>query len=245
MRYLKLLFVISMLHFSSNVNSQQRPFAVIELFTSQGCSSCPAADQLLNDILTSDTNQSLDIYALSFHVDYWNRLGWTDTYSNPLYSERQNSYTEHWGQNSVYTPQMIVNGEHQFTGSDKNALKKALDSAGLLKPEKIFKTIRAKQSVTGDIEVNFQLYATAEASEIRFVLISRKTTTTVKRGENSGRKLVSSNVVRQFISVPFSDSGSIKFNAITGETKSNLAVVAFIQQSGDYKIIGASMADVE
>ncbi len=245
MRYLKSLFVISMLHFSSNVKSQQSAFAVIELYTSQGCSSCPAADQLLNDIITSETNQSVDIYALSFHVDYWNRLGWNDPYSNPLYSERQNSYTEHWGQNSIYTPQMIVNGELQFTGSDKNALKKALDSAGKLKPEKIFKTIRARQTLSGEIEVNFQLNAVAEASEIRFAVISKKTTTIVKRGENSGRKLVNSNVVRQFISAPFSGSGSIKFDAVTGETKSNLAVIAFIQQSGDYKIIGASMADVE
>ena len=86
------------------------PIAVLELFTSEGCSSCPSADRLLPQLAKLDSN----IIPLSFHVDYWNRLGWTDPFSSSEYSERQRSYASHLKLESVYTPQLVVNGEYEL-----------------------------------------------------------------------------------------------------------------------------------
>src|SRR5258705_2813519 len=89
------------------VSGSYAPVAVLELFTSEGCSSCPPADNLLPELTKLDSG----IIPLSFHVDYWNRLGWTDPFSNPDYSDRQRKYADHWRLESVYTPELVINGE--------------------------------------------------------------------------------------------------------------------------------------
>ena len=103
---------------------QFEPIAVIELFTSQGCSSCPSADKLLAQTLSDAKRDNKLIIALSFHVDYWNRLGWTDPFSDKKYSQRQSDYASAMQLRSVYTPQMIVNGSTEFVGSNEKELKK-------------------------------------------------------------------------------------------------------------------------
>lgn len=103
-----------------------RAVAVIELFTSQGCSSCPPADQLLGEIVQWAEKHSQPVYCLSFHVDYWNQLGWLDPYSSPLATKRQRWYAELWKLRRVYTPQMVVNGRWQFVGSDRKRAQTAI-----------------------------------------------------------------------------------------------------------------------
>ena len=102
------------------VTGSYTPVAVLELFTSEGCSSCPPADNLLPQLAKLDAN----VITLSFHVDYWNRLGWTDPFSSSDYSDRQREYSRQLNLESIYTPQLIVNGEYEFTGgvlqSDEN-----------------------------------------------------------------------------------------------------------------------------
>src|SRR3954452_5453128 len=97
--------------------SKGKAFAVIELFTSEGCSSCPPADELVSRLLSENKQ---NIYILSFHVDYWNRLGWKDSFSDPAFSARQKQYANYLSLDGVYTPQIVVNGEHQFVGSDES-----------------------------------------------------------------------------------------------------------------------------
>src|SRR5579872_5297720 len=111
-----LLFVI----ISSAAFSQNNP-VVIELFTSQGCSSCPAADKNLAELIEEAEKKGLPVYGLSFHVDYWNYIGWKDPYSRSEYTARQREYSSFLNSETVYTPQMIVNGEVEFVGSDKKA----------------------------------------------------------------------------------------------------------------------------
>src|SRR5271170_5665891 len=103
------------------------PSAVlIELFTSEGCSDCPPADDLLQQVSGHKTAEGQLIVGISEHVSYWNGLGWKDPFSSDLYTGRQNDYSSHFGLGSVYTPQMVVNGREQFVGSDRRALQAAL-----------------------------------------------------------------------------------------------------------------------
>ena len=117
-----------------------KPVAVVELFTSQGCSSCPPADALLRKIHEYAEENKLPVYVLSFHVDYWNRLGWTDPYSDPTYTQRQRAYARHFGTDRVYTPQMIVGGEREFVGSNGK-------QAGVALQESLQASARVKVSV--------------------------------------------------------------------------------------------------
>src|SRR5215831_2449684 len=104
------------------------PVAVIELYTSQGCSSCPPADRLLAQTIADANSAGKNIFAMEFHVDYWNQLGWTDPFSDHKFSERQQDYDSRL-KTSVYTPQMVVNGKTAFVGSAQSELKSALSSA--------------------------------------------------------------------------------------------------------------------
>ena len=105
-----------------SVTGSYAPVAVLELFTSEGCSSCPSADKLLPQLAKLDSN----IIPLSFHVDYWNRLGWEDPFSSSEYSERQRSYAKQLNLESVYTPQLVVNGEYELVGSTGRMQKQPL-----------------------------------------------------------------------------------------------------------------------
>ncbi|MEO6849831.1 MAG: DUF1223 domain-containing protein, partial [Mucilaginibacter sp.] len=101
-------------------------FAVVELFTSEGCSSCPPADAVVAKVQKESANKP--VYILAYHVDYWNRLGWKDVFSSPEYSARQNQYA-HWLKlSSVYTPQVVVNGRTEFVGSEEGALRGAIST---------------------------------------------------------------------------------------------------------------------
>ena len=100
--------------------------AVVELFTSQGCSSCPAADALLGEVVAESKKDGKPILGLSYHVSYWNHLGWKDPYSSEQFTRRQQQYAEVLQLQSIYTPQMIVNGEYEFVGSDRRKLENAL-----------------------------------------------------------------------------------------------------------------------
>src|SRR5579859_6935835 len=100
-------------------------FAVLELFTSEGCSSCPPADELASRVASQ---YRWNVYVLSFHVDYWDQLGWKDIYSNAEYTQRQRDYAQTFYLNSIYTPQAIINGKSQMVGSNEEKLKSTLES---------------------------------------------------------------------------------------------------------------------
>lgn len=228
---------------SSFENAPQfEPVAVIELFTSQGCSSCPSADRLLSQTIADSKKDGKKIFALSFHVDYWNRLGWTDPFSERKYSERQSMYASAMKGSSVYTPQMIVNGSSQFVGSDENELNDAIKKSLNEKSFATFKTLSVTNGEGEALRVQYALEGDIAGSKINFALVSLNETTYIKRGENSGRTLKNENVVRQFISKPTDISGEIEFAFSPVSGKNNIAVVAYIQRNSDLKIIGAAMS---
>jgi hypothetical protein len=161
---------------------------VLELFTSQGCSSCPPADRLLAKLAAGD--QARPLAPLSFHVDYWNELGWPDPFSLPAWTERQRGYAASLGDDRVYTPELVVGGAAGMVGSSTAAVTRAIAAA----PHPELLPVVAKWDAD-----HVEVTATAPAGADVYVAIwEASTRTKVTRGENAGETLVSDHVVRRF-----------------------------------------------
>lgn len=214
-------------------------FAVLELFTSEGCSSCPPADALMGQIKESSKDQS--VYILAYHVDYWNRLGWKDRFSTPENSERQQQYSRLLG-SQVYTPQLVINGRQQFVGSDReaveNSIVKALSSTG-------GSIIDLKaQSDSKAISVAYKVSESNTQNKLLITLVEKKSSTNVARGENEGRHLEHWQIVHQQnqISLKSSSEGSSSFPLPKDFNINNWEIIGFIQNARTGQISGASKA---
>lgn len=212
--------------------------AVIELFTSEGCSSCPPADALLQRI---DNRNLENVYPLSFHVDYWNRLGWTDPYSKEVFSERQRWYASQFSSSRVYTPQMIVNGTTEFVGSNASKAESAINNA--LKSKSLY-AVSASKIVANDDEIKFSFKidgANASGKILRVALIQKQTQQNVKAGENRNKNLRHINVVREFLSYKITTSnGNLSINKPSQLSISELELVLYIQNADNTKIVAAT-----
>lgn len=171
---------------------------LVELFTSEGCSSCPPADEILRQIAGKSTPEGQLVIGISEHVDYWDRQGWKDPFSSELYTRRQNEYSERFGLDTVYTPQMVINGREQFPGIDRRALVTAFESES--HRNQIALHITAAQ-VSGN-SLSFSYSAADLPSKGRLqlfaVLVDDTDRSSVLRGENSGKALVHASVARLF-----------------------------------------------
>jgi hypothetical protein len=171
--------------------------AVIELFTSQGCSACPPADALLQTY-----SERPDVVALSLPVDYWDYLGWKDTFASAKNTERQRSYAKGRGDGAVYTPQAIVNGAVHVVGSDQKALEKALDEQA----EVFAKTRLPVQFLRSGNMLVVGIGSPPEGVELKeatvwLAVVQRSGTVEIKRGENGGRTVTYANIVRELAPV--------------------------------------------
>ena len=222
-------------------NEGFKPVAVIELFTSEGCSSCPPADKLLAKTLTSWQAGQANVFALAFHVDYWNRLGWRDSFSTSQFSARQGLYVSEMHLNGAYTPQMIVNGTTEFVGSDKSALDNAVLKALNTKQQAEFINLTASSN-GNSLVVNYGLNGSFNGCQVHFALVTLHAVTSVKSGENGGHVLEHTNVVRELLSYPAASSGKAVFNNCRAYDLRNTGVVAFVQQQNGLHIIAGAMA---
>jgi hypothetical protein len=173
---------------------------VVELFTSEGCSSCPPADALLRQINLKQTSAGQLIVGISEHVTYWNNLGWKDPFSSPEFTDRQNVYASRMSPEGPYTPQMVVNGREQFVGSDVGALQKALrDEARRTHLEL---NILSSTLSTSGLDVKFSVAGeTSRPVDIIAVLTDDADQANVLRGENGGRLLQHVSVARSLVRV--------------------------------------------
>ena len=169
---------------------------LIELFTSEGCSDCPPADDLLRQVSGSQTEDGQLIVGISEHVTYWNSLGWRDPFSADQYTERQNAYGTHFGLDSVYTPQMVVNGREQFVGSDRRALATALASEAQRKQIELH--ITSAQIAGKSITFSYSAMSlpTNDSLQLVAMIVDDMDRSSVSRGENSGRNLTHVSVAR-------------------------------------------------
>jgi hypothetical protein len=166
------------------------PVAVVELFTSQGCSSCPPADAILADL-----TQRPDVVAVTFPVDYWDYLGWKDTLAHPLFTARQRGYAHARGDRQVYTPQMIVNGTKPCIGSDRSRIEALTRGEGETLPVAVTTTER-----DGTVRVEIDAAPDRVAmAEVWVLPVARSRTVPIGRGENRGRTITYANVVRGLV----------------------------------------------
>ena len=218
---------------------------VVELFTSEGCSSCPAADAALRELARAQTVPGVEVIALGEHVDYWNRLGWKDGFSAPAYTERQRQYATGFGSGS-YTPQTVVNGRYELVGS-RNAELAATIAKAAKAPQAV--VVVAATGGTAQVRVSSVPAGTA-ASEVLLAITESGLASQIGRGENAGLLLHHAAVVRQLVSLGrVGANGTFAANPVlklaADWKRPNLRVVALVQEMASRRIVGAATAAVE
>lgn len=208
---------------------------VVELFTSEGCSSCPPADEALRSLDGTSAEEGVEIISLGFHVDYWNRLGWKDPFSESSFSARQEGYARFFQTDDVYTPQFLVNGRVVRTSGP--ALRAAFRDALSAQSAAVSATV----AEGGNVKISVPKLQ--RAGTVYVAVTEKNLSSKVTAGENSGRTLALAPVVRKLLRV-----GSVDVRGGTFETRvelgrgwdaANTSIVAFVQDE-ELKIVGAT-----
>ncbi|MBD3664517.1 DUF1223 domain-containing protein [Sulfitobacter aestuariivivens] len=160
---------------------------VVELFTSQGCSSCPPADALLHELADRE-----DVIALALHVDYWDYIGWKDPFGNPAHADRQRAYARADRRRTIYTPEMIVNGQTDIVGAKPMKLSEAIAEHARIEPKVAISLSRSGDELAIDAKALSRINGPMEVHLLRY---TPEQTTAIKRGENRGKTLRYANVV--------------------------------------------------
>lgn len=225
---------------TSESSNKERVPVLVELFTSEGCSSCPPADRALALLEKEQPAPGAEVITLALHVDYWNYLGWKDPFSADLFTQRQGIYGQKFGLTSVYTPQMVVDGGFEFTGSDLGKAQKVIREA--------IKAKKAKVEITqadNGIKLNISGIPKHEDATVYLAIAEDNLSSQVSRGENSGKKLEHISVVRKLRTLGMIKQGEDSFinnadiNTEPGWSPKNLKVVVFVQENQSRKILGA------
>ncbi len=214
-------------------------FAVVELFTSEGCSSCPPADAVVANLLKEHNS---NVYVLGYHVDYWDNLGWKDIFSSAVYTQTQREYAKNFKLSSVYTPQVIVNGTEQFVGSDAGKLN-AVVNKDLQQTSIVKLNVDAKSADGKTVTVNY--LTDASNGKLKIVLIQLMAENKIHSGENSGATLHHVNIVRDIKTVTAFENGNAVLKIPDGLSAKDCHVIAFNQNTNDSKITAAAEVDIQ
>ena len=220
--------------------TEGKGFAVVELFTSEGCSSCPPADELVARLQKEVSAQP--VYILAFHVDYWNTAAWKDAFSNSEYSERQKQYTQWLNLSSAYTPQVVVNGRTELVGSEETTLRNAI-KANLQIPAKAELTLSDVKINGSKANVQYHIKGSTNNSSLILALIEKNATTKVLGGENGGRTLSHVQIVQKLKTFSLNSSNGTKSIPLPGDfAPEKWELIAFVQDNTTGEISGATNA---
>ena len=215
---------------------------LVELFTSEGCSSCPPADALLKKINGYRLSSGQLVVAMSEHVIYWNQLGWADPFSAQTWTDRQSRYSDHFHLDSVYTPQVVVNGDTQMSGSDAQGILRAVRAEGAPGPLQLH--IDAASAQPGAVSVTYTVKGSVSSPvDLYAVIADDMATSSVLRGENSGRTLMHVAVARNLTrigSVKADGTATISLHSpgvIQGQPETSRHLVLFAQTAGQGKVL--------
>jgi hypothetical protein len=236
----------------SAATSAQMPVpVVIELFTSEGCSSCPPADDVLTRLVSNQPVAGAQIIALGEHVDYWDHLGWRDAFSSATFSRRQTEYADRvFRKGNIYTPQLVINGRQEVVGSDYGGAVAAISKAAKT-PARLRVTLNVDNAPNPTASISV---ATADgspfknASEVWLAVVENGLTTKVARGENGGRTLQHSAVVRTIRDLATFDAKSatwtrnVPIMLAADWNRAKISLVVFAQDRSSREILGAAAA---
>lgn len=207
-----------------------KQYVLVELFTSEGCSSCPPADKVLARLQSEQPVANVEIIPLALHVDYWNYLGWRDEFSSNAFSRRQSGYVDRFKLDSIYTPQMVVDGQKQFTGSQFDTAINSVKETAQTKKADVEMSFENK-----NLSVKINDLPAHDVSYIWLAITEDDLQTDVRRGENSGRKLPHTAVVRDLKligNITADEKGFVKSENLTLQPawkNKNLNLVVFVQ----------------
>lgn len=213
-----------------------KSFAVVELFTSEGCSSCPPADQLIEEL--QQNNPDAPLYILSYHVDYWDHQGWKDTFSDHAYTLRQQQYASWLRLETIYTPQMIVNGQKEHVGSNAQASVQAINEA-LNKPTESNLTLHASHN-NHQLALHYRYDGDVSGKTILLALVQKKGSSQVTAGENEGRKLPHVQIVRQLLQEEGKREAQLQIKTPADFSNAGYEMIAFVQNKKNGQIIAAT-----
>jgi len=211
-------------------------FAVLELFTSEGCSSCPPADRLLPQFAMENAN----VIPLSFHVDYWNHLGWKDPFSQAQFSNRQREYAGQFRLESIYTPQLIINGEFEMVGSDRSTVETDIRNVLKKKAEVDLKVDEVKKE-NNKLMMSCTMAGKIDQTDVMAALVQKHAEMKVKAGENRGATLSHTNVVRSFLKKPAQQKMQFEMDIPQNLADDNMLIIVYTQEKKDLKITGVAV----
>ena len=237
---------------ATNPGSLPSTVVIAELFTSEGCSTCPPADTLVRQLADGQPFDGAHLIALEEHVDYWDRLGWRDPFSSPQFTSRQTEYDDRvFRSNAIYTPQLVVDGVRECVGSDRSAIR-AIVADSIRRPRAAVSVqsvaVASHLSVTVSIDVPAAV-ARRGVADVFVVVAEQGLVSVVRHGENGGRTLVHGAVARSL--VPLGDlsdrdrtfAGTVDVAVARNWNSQNLQIVGVIQERDSRRILGAGAAE--
>ncbi|MEP6900776.1 MAG: DUF1223 domain-containing protein [Actinomycetota bacterium] len=227
-------------------NQKAKQPVLVELFTSEGCSSCPPADRVLAFLEKEQPSAQAEIITLALHVDYWDDGGWKDVYSSPLFTQRQEFYSQKFKLDSIYTPQMVVDGTQEFVGNDSGKAAKVINEAA--------KTQKGKVEIAKNedkLTIKISDLPEHENTTVYLAIAENNLVSNVARGENSGKKLEHQSVVRELKAI-----GNLNAQQKSSEIETtlpmnsiwkqeNLRIIVFAQENSSRKILGVGRITLE
>ena len=241
-----LFFILILASHSSSGESAATKPVLVELFTSEGCSSCPPADALLRTLDRAQPVAGVQLIVLGEHVDYWDDLGWKDAYSSHTFTIRQQTYADRLHLASPYTPQMVADGDFEFLGSDRQRANQAFAKAGSL--AKIAVRISSVKSENGKLRAHVETDPLPSQGEVFVALALEHAQSQVLHGENGGRHLEHVAVARNLTKVGKAAKGeafSKDVSLATSPSDLPCRLIAFVQEPNQGRVVGAAVERVE
>ncbi|SCY49241.1 Protein of unknown function [Flavobacterium anhuiense] len=222
--------------FSQN---NSKGFALLELYTSEGCSSCPPADELLGKI--QNEYKDKNVYVLAYHVDYWDKQGWKDIFSNADFTKRQYDYAQFLGKEPIYTPQVIINGKTDYIGSQETSLRNGIKLA-LSKPAAVDLSLETKQQ-NDKLSLNYSINGTFKNSHLLIAVVQKSAKSNVKRGENAHRVLSHYQIVQRLQTIDLKVAkGNSTITLPKNFNTQDFEIIGFVQDIKSGAILGVKRA---
>jgi hypothetical protein len=217
---------------------QMYPTTLIELFSSEGCSSCPVADEFLKELIGLADSSRSPVFCLDYHVDIWNKSGWVDLFSDTSFSRRQREYMIKTGQSALFTPMMFVNGGGALPGAAKKEVAKLINQEMTTLPKTQLQTKASYIGSTNSLIVSYEVTGDVDSCSLNLVLAYKEIESKITGGENNGKTLIhhhTAKVWRRF-AIDASKKGKVELTLPPGVPLENLMLVSFVQHEPTWKV---------